>query len=108
MVKGQLALFQGPLSITHLVLDGHFGNHNALQMVRQCDLHLVSKLRHDAALHFIYQGKYAGKGPPRKYGDKVIYDQLPKKYLVETSRHKQIETRIYMMPFRVPGRDAAS
>jgi putative transposase len=95
MVQRQLALFQGLLSITYLVLDGHFGNHNALQMVRQCDLHLVSKLRHDAALHFVYQGKYAGKGPPRKYGDKINYDQLPKKYLMETSTHKQIETHIY-------------
>jgi hypothetical protein len=35
MVKEQLAIFQGVLSITYLVLDGHFGNHNALQMVRQ-------------------------------------------------------------------------
>ncbi len=95
MVKRQLAVFQDVLSIRYLVLDGHFGNNNALQMVRQCGLHLVSKLRHDAALHFVYQGKYAGKGPPRKYGDKVIYDQLPKKYLMETSTHKQIETRIY-------------
>ena len=95
MIKNQLTLFQDVLSITYLVLDGHFGNNNALQMVRQCGLHLVSKLRHDAALHFVYQGKYAGKGAPRKYGDKLIYDQLPKKYLMETSTHKQIETRIY-------------
>ena len=47
MVKQQLAIFQGLLSITYLVLDGHFGNNNALQMVRQCGLHLISKLRHD-------------------------------------------------------------
>jgi len=95
MVKRQLVIFQGVLSIRYLVLDGHFGNNNALQMVRQCGLHLISKLRHDAALHFVYQGAYAGKGPPRKYGDKIHYDQLPKPYLVATSTHKQIETCIY-------------
>ena len=95
MVKKQLALFQGLLSITYLVLDGHFGNNNALQMVRQCGLHLISKLRHDAALYFVYQGEYAGKGPPKKYGDKINYDQLPDKCLVETSVDKKIETRIY-------------
>ena len=95
MVQKQLALYQDLLSIRYLVLDGHFGNHNALQMVRQCGLQLVSKLRHDAALHFVYQGKYAGKGPPRKYGDKIICHQLPKKYMVATSTHKQIKTRIY-------------
>jgi hypothetical protein len=95
MVKRQLAPFQGLLSITYLVLDGHFGNNNALQMVRQCGLHLISKLCHDAALHFVYQGAYAGKGPPRRYGDKINYDQLPKQYLVATQVDKQIETRIY-------------
>jgi len=31
-------------------LDGHFGNHNALHMARQHHLHLISKLRCDAAL----------------------------------------------------------
>lgn len=95
MVKKQLAIFQGVLSITYLVLDGHFGNNNALQMVRQCGLHLISKLRCDAALHFTYQRSYAGKGPRKKYGDKINYDQLPDKYLVETSVDRQIETRIY-------------
>jgi len=64
-------------------------------MVRQCGLHLISKLRHDAALHFVYQGSYAGKGPHQKYGDKINYAKLQKQYLVETSVDKQIETRIY-------------
>jgi len=95
MVKKQLVIFQGVLSITYLVLDGHFGNNNALQMVRQCGLHLISKLRHDAALHFVYQGSYAGKGPHKKYGDKINYAKLPGKYLMETQVDKQIETRIY-------------
>lgn len=95
MVKKQLAIFQSLLSITYLVLDGHFGNNTALQMVRQCGLHLISKLRCDAALYFIYQGTYAGKGPPRKYGDKINYDQLPDQYLVATQVDKQIMTRIY-------------
>jgi hypothetical protein len=95
MLKKQLAIFQDLLSITYLVLDGHFGNNNALQMVRQCGLHLIAKLRHDAALYFVYQGAYAGKGPPRKYGDQVNDDQLLKQYLVATRTHKQIETRIY-------------
>ena len=95
MVQKQLAVFQGLLTIAYLVLDGHFGNHNALQMVRQCRLHLISKLRHDAALYFVYQGAYAGNGPHKKYGKKVNYDQLPVQYLVETQVDKQIETHIY-------------
>lgn len=95
MLKKQLSIFQGMLLITYLLLDGHFGNNNALQMVRQCDLHLISKLRCDAALHFLDQGSYAGRGAHKKYGDKINYDNIPDQYLVETSVDGQIETRIY-------------
>ena len=38
------------LSSTYLVLDGHFGNYHARQMVREGGLQVVSKLRCDAAL----------------------------------------------------------
>jgi putative transposase len=80
-----LHLIAGVVSLTYMVLDGHFGNHNALQMVRQHHLHLISKLRYDAALYFPYTGPYAGRGPHRKYGDKVDYDNLPRPYLKETT-----------------------
>src|SRR5262245_49932127 len=59
-----LHLIAGVIPLTYLVLDGHFGNHNALQMARQCGLHLISKLRCDAALYIPYTGPYAGRGPP--------------------------------------------
>jgi putative transposase len=39
-------------------------------MARQSNLHLISKLRYDAALYFPYTGSYAGRGPRRKYGSK--------------------------------------
>ncbi len=39
------------MSVVYFVLDGHFGNHLACQMVRQLDLHLISKMRSDAALY---------------------------------------------------------
>jgi putative transposase len=85
------------LSVTYLVLDGHFGNHNALHMARQCGVHLISKLRGDAALYFPYTGPYAGRGPRRKYGPKVAYDHLPVQYLQETTVEGHIETRLYQM-----------
>jgi len=51
MLQDQLALMADYLSVRYVALDGHFGNHNALHMVRHCDLHLISKLRTDAALY---------------------------------------------------------
>src|SRR5207244_3952391 len=52
MLGALLHVIAGVVSLTYLVLDGHFGNHNALQMARQHNLHLISKLRYDAALYF--------------------------------------------------------
>jgi len=92
-----LHLIAGLIPLTYLVLDGHFGNSNALQMARQSHLHLISKLRYDAALYFPYTGPYAGRGPQRKYGDKVDYDDLPRQCLKETTVEGQIKTCIYQL-----------
>ena len=71
MLQKQLCLVGQWLTITHLLLDGKFGHNNAVQMARKCGLHLVSKLRHDSALYFPYDGPYSGHGPYQKYGDKI-------------------------------------
>jgi len=94
MLEALLRLITTVLAVTSLVLDGHFGNHNALHMVRQCNLHLISKLRCDAALYFPYTGPYAGRGPRRKYGRKVDDDNLPETYLKQTTVDGHIETRL--------------
>src|SRR5215471_1528447 len=92
-----LHLIAGWLPLTYLVLDGHFGNHNALHMARQHHLHLISKLRCDAALYCPYTGPYAGRGPHRKYGAKVDYNALPVSYLKETTVEGSLQTCIYQM-----------
>jgi putative transposase len=45
MLGALLHLIAGVVSLTYVVLDGHFGNHHALQMARQHNLHLIAKLR---------------------------------------------------------------
>src|SRR6266567_5429498 len=64
-------------------------------MARQSNLHLISKLRCDAALYFPYTGPYAGRGPRRKYGRKVDYDHIPEPYLKETTVEGHIQTCLY-------------
>lgn len=95
MVLKLLLLINGHLPLTYLVLDGHFGNNNALQMTRQCGLHLISKLRHDAALYIPYAGPQKKHGQRRKYGDQIDYDNLPSAYLKQTTVDDGIQTRIY-------------
>jgi len=100
-ITGMLSTLQqliaGVVSLTYLVLDGHFGHHNALHMARQHHLHLISKLRCDAALYFPHTGPYAGRGPHRKYGAKLDYANLPVSSLKETAVEGQMKTCIYQM-----------
>lgn len=95
MLLKQLLLFNGWLSVRYMVLDGHFGHNNALQMVRQCGLQLLSKLRCDAALYFPYTGAQHPSGARRKYGDKLNYDHIPARYLQASHVERGIRTDYY-------------
>src|SRR5215475_14524416 len=83
--------------VVYFIFDGELGHNDALQMVRQVGLHLVSKLRGNSALYFPYAGPYAGRGPRRKYGKKLDYRQIPSSCLQATSIDEGIETNIYQM-----------
>jgi putative transposase len=96
MLQKLLGFLAGGFSVSYLVLDGHFGNNNALQMVQQStSLHLVSKLRNDAALYFQYEGPQKRSGPRRRYGAKLDYRAIPDQYQVAAFQDEQIETQIY-------------
>ena len=96
-LKTLLTLIGTDLNMVYFVYDGALGNNAGVQMVRQCGLHLICKLRHDAALYLPYEGPYRGKGPRRKYGDKLDYAHLPVQYLQSSSTDKAIRTDIYQM-----------
>ncbi len=96
-LKSLLALIGTDLSVVYFVYDGALGNNTGVQMVRQCGLHLISKLRYDAALYFPYEGPYRGKGRRRKYGNRLDYHHLPARYLQSSTTDKGICTSIYQM-----------
>ena len=91
MVRKQILLINGWLRVQYMVLDGHFGHNSALQMVRQCGLDMISKLRCDSALYF----RYKGSNKHRKYGDKVNYEQLPEHSLQASETEGNIRTDYY-------------
>jgi hypothetical protein len=97
MLTKLLALLGVSLKVSYCVMDGAFGNNNALQMVRQCSLHLISKLRADAALYFPYTGPQKKRGARKKYGSKLDYAHIPDQYLQETTVLDGIQTNIYHM-----------
>jgi len=96
-IKRLLQLIGDHVKVMYFVFDGAFGHNDALQMVRQLGLHLISKLRYDAALYFPYDGPYAGHGKRKKYGKKLDYQNISTDYLKESFLEKDIETKIYQM-----------
>ena len=98
-IRASLTTLLGPMTgwlrVQYLVLDGHFGNNNALCMVRQNNLHLISKLRYDSAL---YQ-PYTGSNKRAKYGPRLDYQALPADWLnqqtVTPGRDGTIQTNWY-------------
>jgi putative transposase len=79
-VKALLERISLVLHPVYLALDGHFGNYPAFRMVKQCGLHLISKLRADAALYFPWNGE----GHKCKYGGRVDYAHIPDQYRQST------------------------
>ncbi len=83
-----------PLNVRHVVLDGYFGTYPATFVVNQCNLHLISKLHHNAALYFPYVGPKPRRGPTPRYGAKLDYAALPATALCQTAieGRSQIDT----------------
>jgi hypothetical protein len=100
MIQGLLTRIGASLTLTYLVLDGHFGNHNAVLMARRLGLQLISKLRSDSALYYPYAGPYAGRGPRRIYGARIDPHAIPERYLKQSTVEDHVETCIYQIEAR--------
>jgi len=87
------------ISLRYVALDGHFGNYPSAFMVRQENLHLISKLRSDAALYETFAGEHCGPGRKPKYGAKVDFLKLDAKYWQEASFKDNLRTDIYQGKF---------
>jgi hypothetical protein len=98
-LKGLLETVGTTIVLRYVAMDGHFGNYPSAFMVRQASLHLISKLRSDAALYPAFEGKHAGRGPKPKYGPKIDFRKMDAKYLKDTSIEDNLRTDIYQGQF---------
>src|SRR5918999_2315721 len=80
-IKRLLEQIGDTFNVVYFIFDGELGHNDALQMVQQVGLHLISKLRYNSALYRPYDGPYSGRGPRRKYGQKLDYQNMPSEYL---------------------------
>ena len=94
-----LATIGTTIPLKYAVMDGHFGNYPSAFMVRQANLHLISKLRSAAALSPAVEGEHRGRGPKPKYGAKLAVRHRDAKYLKHTSIEGQLRTDIYQGQF---------
>ena len=100
MVNGFLTCVGEWIPLRYLVLDGYFGHNNALQMVKQCRMCLISKLRVNAALYFPATQPHAGRGRPRIYGERFNPRQMDTKWRVSTDTIGNITTEVYQATLR--------
>ena len=95
LIQSEIQAFQstisGILPLCYVLLDGHFGNNPATQMVRQCGLHIISKLRYDSKLFLPYQGT----DKRRKYGERINPRHMPEDRLVSSNTEGDILTQTY-------------
>ena len=100
MLETLLATFDGFIPIRYFLLDGYFGNNNTLQMVQACGLHLISKLRRDAALYLPPTTPSQGRGRPAIYGERFTPKDIESKYRISTQTQGNITTEVYQIECR--------
>jgi len=85
------------LRVKHIVLDGKFGNYPATWAVQQTGLHVISKMRQDAALYFPYDGDKPRRGSTPRYGKKLNYKHLSASCLSKTRYEDNYRIDTYQM-----------
>jgi len=67
------------LNIRHFVADGFYAKTKVFDSITAMDKHLITKLRPDANLRYLYTGKQIdGRGRPRQYAGKVDFQNITK------------------------------
>lgn len=72
-----LARLKNTPRVGYFVLDGHFGNHDACALVRKLELHLISKMHHNAELYLQPTAQEKAQRPRLQYGARLDYAHLP-------------------------------
>jgi len=62
--------------VRYLAADSFYAKTKFINGLREHGLNVVSKLRHDANLRWLYTGEQKAKGRPRKFAGKVCFDDL--------------------------------
>ena len=84
--------------IRYLVADSFYAKTKFVSGVRELNLHLISKLRQDADLRWLYTGAQKPKGRHRQYSGKVSFDDLSRFERVRELDGQRVYTAIVNSP----------
>lgn len=84
-----------PDDIKYLVADGYYAKIKFVHAVDEVGLDIVSKLRHDANLRYLYNGPQKKFGARRKYDGKLKFDDLSRlEYVGEVDKDIHLYTAV--------------
>jgi hypothetical protein len=87
--------FLFPPEVRYLAADGYYAKQKFVDGVCECDLHLISKLRHDANLRYLYLGPHPKRrGARKKYDGKVNLHNLSRLTPIPISKTVTLYTAI--------------
>lgn len=74
----------------YLVVDGYFAKKDFIKGIKeQTDLILITKLRIDANLRYLYNGPYSGKGRPKEFAGKVDLKNIDKRRFKKLAENEE-------------------
>ena len=91
--------------VKYIAADVYYGKTNFIKPVMATGLNIIGKLRVDANLKWLYQGKYSGRGCPRKYDGKVFFETQLSKFVYEGKQSDKTEiysATVYSCRFKIP------
>lgn len=83
-----------PENIHHLAVDGYYAKKKFIDGSLQTGLHIVGKLRHDANLRYLYNGKQKPHGRHRQYDGKVDFLNVSRFELAQENGNQKIYTAV--------------
>lgn len=81
------------VKISHVVMDGYFGNQHYLKLVRAQKMHFICRFKKNTALFFPFIGIQKRLGRRRKYGTRIDIKKIPKKYKVQLPRDHRLNKK---------------
>ena len=87
-----------PPSVRYLAADGYYAKNKFADGVIGAGYHLISELRHDANLRFLYNGEQKPKGRPEIYDGKVRFDSTDRFEFVRLTDNISLYTAIANSP----------